>query len=85
MFFPAGANRSPRLIWYPPRMLLIALLVLMGVFPVTAQRAAPRPDQNLNATLWVQSAAEYGALATQTYRAAGMALTAALADPNWTQ
>lgn len=78
------ANRSPLLFWYAPRMLRIVSLVLMGVFAVTAQPAVPRPEANLNATLWVQTSAEFGALATQTYRAAGMALTAALADPHWT-
>jgi len=54
---------------------------LIGAIPMAAQ---PRSDQNLNATLWVQSSAEYAAITTQTYRAAAMALTAALADPHWT-
>jgi len=63
-------------------MLRFALLTL--ALTVSAQPAAPRPDQNLNATLWVQSSAEYAAIATQTYRAAGVALQAALADPHWT-
>jgi acid phosphatase len=37
----------------------------------------------VNATLWVQSAAEYRASALQTYAAATRALDAALADPSW--
>lgn len=37
---------------------------------MTAQPAASRQDRNLNATLWVQTSAEYAAL------------TAALADPH---
>jgi 5'-nucleotidase (lipoprotein e(P4) family) len=65
-------------------MLRTALLTLAVTLPMAAQPAAPRQDQNLNATLWVQSSAEYAALTTQTYRAAGMALTAALADAHWT-
>lgn len=44
----------------------------------------PAPDPGLNAVAWVQTSAEYAALTTQTYRAAGMALSAALADPHWT-
>lgn len=83
-YFERGPLGFPLLFWYAPRMLRIALLALTGAIPMTAQLAAPRPDQNLNATLWVQSSAEYGALTTQTYRAAATALTAALADPHWT-
>jgi acid phosphatase len=51
-----------------------------------AAQPAPGPvtDPGLNAVAWVQTAAEYAALTTQTYRAAGLALSAALADPNWT-
>lgn len=37
----------------------------------------------LNATLWVQSAAEYDAVALQTYESARQALDRALADRNW--
>lgn len=45
---------------------------------------APAPTGTLNATLWVQSAAEYRAVAEQTYRAATAALERALADSGWT-
>ncbi len=62
-----------------------AILTLLALLPAAAQPAAPRgADQNLNSTLWMQTAAEYGAITTQTYRAAGLALSAALADPHWT-
>ena len=40
--------------------------------------------ENLNAVLWIQTAAEKRALAVQTYRAAERQLLAALKDPNWT-
>jgi len=40
--------------------------------------------ENLNAVLWVQTAAEYQASARQAYAVAEMALDAALADPTWT-
>jgi 5'-nucleotidase (lipoprotein e(P4) family) len=45
--------------------------------------AGPAPDDNLNAVLWVQTAVEYDALATQTYRAAAGQLDRALADAGW--
>lgn len=57
---------------------------MFGIGCLFAQPVAPRPDQNLNATLWMQTSAEYAAVTTQTYRAAGAALSAALADTNWT-
>lgn len=61
-----------------------ALFSIVAFLPVLAQPVAPHPDQNLNGTLWMQTSAEYAALTTQAYRAAGLALTAALADLNWT-
>lgn len=50
--------------------------------PVAAQPCNPG-HTILNATLWIQSAAEYRASAMQTYAAAQRALDAALADPDW--
>ena len=57
--------------------------------PVAAA-AAPEPsipcipgNAIVNATLWMQSAAEYRAAAIGTYAAAQRALDAALADPSW--
>jgi len=64
-------------------MLRVLALTVAAVGSLGAQPAA-RVDHNLNATLWMQSSAEYAAIATQTYRAAGLALTVALADPHWT-
>ncbi len=62
--------------------------------PVTEPKAcppapavAPKPckaHDNLNATLWMQTAAEYRALALQTYQAAAGQLDRALADRSWT-
>lgn len=40
-------------------------------------------DDNLNAVLWVQASAEYGAVTTSLYRAAADHLGAALAEKNW--
>jgi 5'-nucleotidase (lipoprotein e(P4) family) len=53
--------------------------------PAAATAAAPCNVGHtiLNATLWVQQAAEYRAAALQTYAAATRALDVALADPSW--
>src|SRR5690606_35019318 len=40
-------------------------------------------NENLHATLWTQTAAEYRAVALQTYAAARERLADALADPSW--
>ena len=40
--------------------------------------------EQLQGTLWMQTAAEYRVLAETTYRAAGESISAALADPTWT-
>jgi 5'-nucleotidase (lipoprotein e(P4) family) len=40
--------------------------------------------ETLHASLWMQTAAEYGVLSSTTYRAATSALTRALADKTWT-
>ena len=59
--------------------------------PVAVQPAQPpsaRPcipgDTILNATLWMEAAAEHDAIARQTYTVARRMLDAALADPSWT-
>ena len=72
---------------------------LAGSCGATAKRAAPpagprtapaardgvhRTHENLNATVWMQTAVEYEASALQAYRAAHAALDAALTDPSWT-
>ncbi len=63
---------------------LFVLLLLAGC----ATTPAPAPQCNpghalVNATLWVQSSAEYRANALQTYAAARRQLDAALADRSW--
>lgn len=53
--------------------------------PQTAGTSATAtPHENLNATLWVQTALEYEATALQAYRLAQMQLDAALVDRTWT-
>lgn len=51
--------------------------------PAAAQRAR-HTHENLNAVLWMQTAAEYRASTMQAYRLARMQLDAALRDPSWT-
>jgi 5'-nucleotidase (lipoprotein e(P4) family) len=48
--------------------------------PPARTEAARRTHENLNATVWMQSAIEYRASALQAYRAARVALDSALAD-----
>jgi acid phosphatase len=50
-----------------------------------AVRAQPsHAHENLNAVLWVQTAAEYQASTRQAYKSAEGSLERALRDPNWT-
>jgi 5'-nucleotidase (lipoprotein e(P4) family) len=65
------------------------LAVLVACAPkstasAVAPAAARHSHENLNAVLWVQTAAEYRALAIQAYRLAQVQLDAALRDPTWT-
>ncbi len=75
--------------------LMLALLLMIGITagyfalsgPADSGSAAPPGGfavQNLNATLWVQTGAEYRAAALQAYRLATLRLEQALADPTWT-
>ena len=76
----------------PTLTLLAAAVFALAGCASTAPRTAPvavaaagvAADDNLNAVLWVQTAQEYRALTTQTWRAAEAQLDAALADPQWT-
>ncbi|HET6604273.1 MAG TPA: HAD family acid phosphatase [Xanthomonadaceae bacterium] len=68
--------------------LLVAVL-LTGCVAAPERAQAPQPlpaaataHDNLNATLWMQSSAEYAATALQTFRQACEALDAALQDPS---
>jgi len=76
----AEAHGSPPFFLVSCPRMLRAFVFLCLLAPLTAQRV----DQNLHSTLWMQRSAEYAALTTQTYRAAGLALAAGLADPHWT-
>ena len=58
-----------------------SLLALSGC---SLQQADTEAHESLNATLWVQSAAEYKASTTQAYRIAAANLDLALADTQWT-
>jgi 5'-nucleotidase (lipoprotein e(P4) family) len=51
--------------------------------PVAAPAVAEPAHDNLNATVWMQTAAEYEAIVRGTYAAALVLLDAALADPAW--
>ncbi|KAA2284257.1 5'-nucleotidase, lipoprotein e(P4) family [Arenimonas fontis] len=48
-----------------------------------AEPAGPPPNDNLNATAWMQTAIEYRLIAGQTYRAALAQLDRALETPGW--
>jgi len=65
------------------RMIRFAIAFALGSFLLVSQPAV-KPEISMNATLWMQTSAEYAASTMQTYRSAGYALSAALADPNWT-
>ncbi len=86
---PAGA--ACLLCFMPVAMrpaLLCAALVLFAGCAASRPAAAPpppgpRPHDNLNATVWMQTAVEYRANALALYRAATSLLPAALADTAW--
>lgn len=61
---------------------LLALALAACQSLPTAPSAAPA-DDNLNAVLWMQTSAEYRAVALSVYQAAGARLDQALADPDW--
>lgn len=51
--------------------------------PLAVAEAAPPANDNLYATLWIQSSAEYEATVRGVYAAARRSLDLALADPSW--
>jgi 5'-nucleotidase (lipoprotein e(P4) family) len=63
-------------------MIAAALAVLLA--GCANQPATPEPKESLNATLWVQTSAEYSASTLQAYQLAVANLDRALADPQWT-
>ena len=75
--------------------LLFALLLLFGsctpktemtktTAVTTTAKASPAQHDNLNAVLWVQTAAEYVGLTKQAYTTGQLALDEAIEDPTWT-
>jgi len=52
--------------------------------PAAATDNCHLPDATVNATLWMQTSAEYLAITREVYATAGRNLDAALADPTWT-
>ncbi len=68
---------------------LACALLLAACTSNPVQHAAPAPQSvpaghdNLNATVWMQTAAEYKATVRGTYAAAKRSLDAALVDPSW--
>ena len=82
---------------HTPRGLAIAVLAIACACAERSQGPPPAAEpsggaigtvrhthENLNAVLWMQTAAEYKASAIQAYRLAQLQLDAALADPSWT-
>ena len=72
-----GACRST------PESVSVPLPVTQSVVAHVDADADAYANGNLNAVLWVQSAAEYDAAALSVYNAAAARLDAALADPAW--
>ncbi len=68
------------------RLLLLAPVFALTAFlaPSAADEAEVRPHEQLHATLYAQSAAEYRALCYAVYASARLQLDAALADKAWT-
>lgn len=68
---------------------VLAAVIALAVGCATVQerqQAAPAPslaDDKLDATLWVQTSAEYLGAARQAYRLAGIMLRLGLEDPRW--
>jgi acid phosphatase len=56
----------------------------MAAVSGTASQPCDTTIANLNATLWMQSSAEYRAIVREIYNTAARTLDAALADPSWT-
>jgi 5'-nucleotidase (lipoprotein e(P4) family) len=52
--------------------------------PAAPPHAARHTHENLNAVLWMQTAAEYRTIALEAYRLAQLQLDRALQDPAWT-
>jgi 5'-nucleotidase (lipoprotein e(P4) family) len=57
---------------------------LLSSLLLCAFAAQAAPHDNMNATLWYQTSAEFKASALQTYQTATLQLPLAIADKNWT-
>jgi 5'-nucleotidase (lipoprotein e(P4) family) len=63
----------------------LGMALVAGAFTLgLARPAASQTYENLNAVLWMETAVEYKAATTQTYRLAQVALLQGLRDPLWT-
>jgi 5'-nucleotidase (lipoprotein e(P4) family) len=58
--------------------------LLLGSFMLCCFTLQANTHDNMNATLWYQSSAEFKASAIQTYQAATLQLPLAIADKSWT-
>jgi len=74
-------------------LFVILILLVCGCQTIQEQSAGVEPvgvsaarvsHENLNGILWMQASAEYDSLCRLIYKAAGDAVTKALADPTWT-
>lgn len=66
------------------RICLFAIIAGCASAQAPAPARAAATHENINAVLWMQSAAEYRASALQTYRAAEASMLRALHDKTWT-
>jgi acid phosphatase len=89
----APAMRTAKTLFLALQVVLVTACATTAPPPATSI-AAPRPDVAvtrpcnpgdtlLNATLWMETSAEYQASARQTYGVAHRLLDTALADPSW--
>jgi 5'-nucleotidase (lipoprotein e(P4) family) len=58
--------------------------LLLGSFMLCSSTLQANTHDNMNATLWYQSSAEFKASAIQTYQTATLQLPLAIADKSWT-
>jgi acid phosphatase len=65
-------------------LILVGVLVLGGRFVTQQRELEIEAHEQLDAVLWMQTAAERRALSLQTYQLAGRMLDGALEDPTWT-
>jgi 5'-nucleotidase (lipoprotein e(P4) family) len=65
-------------------LLLCAVCASVAIAQTTSAQAVAQTHENLNAVIWMQTAAEYRAATIQTYRAAEASMMRALHDKNWT-